>query len=59
MNKIQKVLNVGEMVFTPAGQPLKVERIGITGIYAGGDYFSYEDHRKKFYLTREGIKNDS
>ncbi len=36
MNKIQKILRVGEEVFTPAGQPLKVERIGITGIYAGG-----------------------
>lgn len=36
MNKIQKILNVGEMVFAPTGKPMKVERIGITGIYAGG-----------------------
>lgn len=56
MNKIQKVLNVGEMVFTPAGQPLKVERIGITGIYAGGYYFSYEDHRKKFYMNEASTR---
>jgi hypothetical protein len=39
MNKIQKILRVGEEVFTPAGQPLKVERIGITGIFAGGTTF--------------------
>lgn len=36
MNKIQKILKVGEMIFTPDGQALPVERIGITGIYAGG-----------------------
>lgn len=59
MNKIQKILKVGEMIFTPGGQALPVERIGITGIYAGGYYFSYEDHRKKFYLTKAGIKYDS
>lgn len=48
MNKIQKILKVGEMIFTPGGQALPVERIGITGIYAGGTTFPMKTTGRNF-----------
>ena len=54
-NQIRKVLNVGDTVYADeTGRPMTVERIFRTGIVADGKYFSYEDHRTQFWLTRAG-----
>lgn len=54
-NRIRKVLNVGDTVYADDdGRPMTVEQIFRTGIITDGKYFSYEDHRKKFWLTHAG-----
>ncbi len=57
MNKIQKLLTVGDYVYSAAnGQPLKVTRIFSTGFEAGGEYYSYDEHRKLFFLHESSVK---
>ncbi len=49
MNKIAKVLSVGDFVFTPFGKR-QITRLSKFGFYCGKVYFSYEEHGKNFVL---------
>ena len=53
--KISKILKVGDTVFSSKnGQPMKVTRIYSTGFDTEEDYFSFDEHRVLFYLTKRG-----
>ena len=50
---ISKVLSVGDMVFSAQnGEPIKVTNIYSCGISTKLGYFSFDEHRKKFWLTK-------
>ena len=51
--KYQKILNVGDVVYSANnGQPMKITRIYSCGFDTDVDYFSYDEHRKLFWLTK-------
>ena len=55
MNKIAKVLSVGDVVFSAAnGKPMKVIKIYSDGFDTDDDYYSFEEHGELYYLTRRG-----
>lgn len=57
MNKIQKLLSVGDYVYSAAnGQPLKVTRIFSTGFEAGGEYYSFDEHNVLYFLHESTYK---
>ena len=56
---IFKVLSVGDVVFSSDdGHPIKITKLHINGFDSSEGYYSFDDHRKKFYLTESGY-NDS
>jgi len=58
MNKIQKLLKVGDTVFSAAGgEPMKVTSISSVGFETEFDSFLYEEVRSLFFLTRAGYEN--
>ena len=51
--KISKVLSVGDEVYSAAnGQAMKVTRIYSCGFDTEYGYFSFEEHRKLYWLHR-------
>ncbi len=53
--KISKVLREGDVVFSSAnGQPMKVTRVYSNGFDTEDDYYSFEEHRELYYLTKRG-----
>jgi hypothetical protein len=51
--KISSVLKVGDTVYSSANcKPMKVARVYSTGFETEDDYFSYEEHRNLFWLTK-------
>lgn len=50
MNKIRKLLSVGDTVYPINGKPVKVTGIFANGFVAENNYFTYDEHRQKFYL---------
>lgn len=58
MNKIQKVISVGDEVFTPTGRSMRITKVCCTGFFCGDNYYSYDEHRKKYWLTAVGIKSE-
>ncbi len=56
--QISKVLRVGDVVYSSAnGQPMKVTKIYSVGIDTEAGYFSFDDHRKLFWLTKIGYSD--
>lgn len=61
--KISSVLKVGDTVYSATnGQPMKVTRVYSCGFDTDVDYFSYDEHRKLFWLTKrcylDSVKKD-
>lgn len=55
MNKIQKLLTVGDYVYSANnGKPMRVISIGSTGFSTEEYRFSYDDVRLLFFLTKRG-----
>lgn len=55
MNRIQKLLSIGDLVYSAAnGKPMKVIRIDSVGFETEEDWFSYDDVRSLFFLTKRG-----
>lgn len=53
--QISKVLRVGDVVYSSAnGQPTKTTKIYSVGFDTEVDYFSFDEHRKLFWLTKAG-----
>lgn len=51
--KISSVLKVGDTVYSSANcKPMKVIRVYFTGFTTEEGYLSYDEHRKKFWLTK-------
>lgn len=51
--KISKILNVGDTLYSATnGQPMKVTRIYSCGFDTDVDYFSFDEHRELFWLTK-------
>ena len=49
--KISKVLSVGDVVYSAAnGQPIKVKKIRSNGFDTEEGYFSFDEHRKLYWL---------
>lgn len=56
--QISKVLSYGNTVYSAAnGQPMKVTRVYSTGFDTDVDYFSYDEHRKLFWLHERSYKD--
>ena len=57
MNKIQKLLSVGDTVFSAqGGQKMKVLSMNDVGFETEEDFFSYDEVRKTYFLTRYGYE---
>lgn len=61
--QISSVLQVGDTVYSASnGQPMKVIDVYTDGFDTDVDYFSYDEHRKLFWLTMrcylDSIKGD-
>ena len=52
--KISSVLKVGDTVYSSADcRPIKVTRVYSTGFMTEEGYFSYDEHKKTFWLTKK------
>lgn len=57
MNKIQKLLSVGDTVFSAqGGQKMKVLSMDDVGFETEEDFFPYDEVRKTYFLTRYGYE---
>ena len=57
MSKIQKILSVGDTVYSASNcHPMKVTRIYSTGFDTEEDYFSFDEHRELYWLTKRGYQ---
>ena len=57
MGKIFKLLSVGDTVYSALnGKPMKVTKFYFVGFATDEDYFSFDDHKKLFYLTKKGYE---
>lgn len=55
MHKIAKLLSAGDVVFSSeSGEKMKVTRIYRNGFDAQGMYFSFDDVRHLYFLTKKG-----
>lgn len=53
MNKIQKVVKVGDFVYLSAnGNPTEIIRISNFGFYTKEDFFCWDEHRELYWLTQ-------
>ncbi len=53
--KISKILEVGNTVYSSAnGKPMKVTKIYSDGFDTEDDYYSFDEHRDLFFLTKIG-----
>lgn len=56
--QISKVLSYGDTVYSAAnGQPMKVKKVYSTGFETDVDYFSYDEHRKLFWIHERSYKD--
>ena len=52
---ISKVLSAGDVVYSSAnGEPMKVAKVYSCGFNTESGYFSFNEHRKRYWLTRRG-----
>ena len=57
MNKIQKLLSVGDTVFSAqGGQKMEVLSMNDVGFWTKEDFFPYGEVRKTYFLTRYGYE---
>ncbi|MBR4295736.1 MAG: hypothetical protein IKT56_02720 [Clostridia bacterium] len=57
MNKVQKLLSVGDTVFSAqGGQKMKVLSMNDVGFETEEDFFPYDEVRKTYFLTRYGYE---
>ena len=57
MNKVQKILSVGDYVFSAmGGQKMKVLSMSDVGFETEEDFFPYDEIRKTYFLTRCGYE---
>ena len=58
-NKIQKVLQVGDYVYSSnGGKPMKVTKIDFMGFETEDDYFTYDEHGELYFLTKRGYESE-
>lgn len=56
--KISSVLSVGDVVYSAGnGQPMKVTRIHTCGFDTEDDYYSFDEHRKLYWLHEKSVLN--
>lgn len=52
---MSKVLKAGDTVYSAAnGQPIKVDAVYNSGFRSDKRYYSFDEHRKLFWLTKVG-----
>lgn len=57
MHKIQKLLSVGDDVFSAmGGQKMKVLSMNDVGFETEEDFFPYDEVRKTYFLTKVGYE---
>ena len=56
-HKIEKLLCIGDVVWSATGKEMKVTHVGHEGFETEEDYFSYDEHRSLFFLTEYGYEN--
>ena len=55
--KISNLLEVGDTVYSTAnGKPMKVVKIYPDGFDTEDDYYSFDEHKKLFFLTKVGYE---
>ena len=58
-NKIQKVLSVGDFVYSRnGGKPMQVKKVDFMGFETEKDYFTYDEHGELYFLTERGYKSE-
>lgn len=56
--KISSVLSVGDYVYSSAnGKPMKVTRVYDCGFETEDDFYSYDEHKSLYYLTKVGYED--
>ncbi len=55
MNKIQKVISVGDTIWSLTGKELPITKIDDEGFFCGDEYFFYDEHSRLYYLTKRGL----
>ena len=54
-NQIKKLLSEGDIVYSArTGKPMRVTKVSKFVFYTEKKYFSFDDVRKKYYLTEKG-----
>ena len=57
-SQIRKLLSEGDVVYcAKTGKPMKVTKVCKFGFYTEKKYFSFDDVRKKYYLTGKGYED--
>lgn len=57
-NQIKKLLSEGDVVYSArTGKPMRVTKVSKFGFYTEKKYFSFDDVRKKYYLTQKGYED--
>lgn len=52
---ISKVLTAGAVVYSSAdGEPMKITKVYSCGFNTESGYFSFDEHRNRYWLTRRG-----
>ena len=55
MNKIQKALRIGDVIYSATGKEQIVTQIDGLGFFCGDEYYLYDEHRTLYYLTERGL----
>ena len=56
MNRIAKLLSIGDPIYSVTGKVLYVKKIDSDGFETDEDYFYYDEVRKLYFLTEYGYK---
>ncbi len=61
VNKIRRLLSIGDLIYPIGGKPVKVTGIFSNGFSVENGYFTYDEHRERYFLTdveRKAQNND-
>lgn len=57
MSAVRRVLRIGDIVYLAnGGIPVEVTQMNKSGFIAGGEYYSYQEVRLLYFLTKRGYE---
>lgn len=55
--KLKKLLDINDVVYSASnGAPMKINEFDDDGFYTDEDYFSFDEIRELFFLTKRGYE---